>query len=102
MKKASQKYTHQTRLPPTDVIEEPQLVNVNDTHSVSEAETLSIKADPLIGFCTSFRVNIISIFLGFLCCSNNSVIWHTRQHMAAIYDQRPLLRGDWNMQMSQC
>lgn len=54
MKKASQKHTHQTRLPPTDVIEEPQLVDVNDTHSVSEAETLSIKADPLIGFVPHF------------------------------------------------
>lgn len=37
-------------LPPTDVSEAPRPVVVNDTHSISGAETLSIKADPLIGF----------------------------------------------------
>lgn len=52
-------------------------------------------------FCTSFCVKIIFIFLGALCRGNNSVIWRTRQHMAAVYDQQPPLRGDWNMLMEQ-
>lgn len=52
-------------LPPTDASEAPRPGYVNDTRSVSGAETLSIKADPLIGFCASFCVEIISIFLAF-------------------------------------
>lgn len=52
-------------LPPTDVSEAPHPGDVNDTRSVSGVETLSIKADPLIVFCASFCVEIISIFLGF-------------------------------------
>lgn len=54
MVKVSQKCTQRTGAPPTDVSEEPQLMNVNDTHSVREAATPSIKADPLIGFAPHF------------------------------------------------
>lgn len=52
-------------------------------------------------FCASFCVKIISIFLAALCCGNNSVIRCTRQHMAAVFDQQPPLRGDWDMLIEQ-
>lgn len=76
-------------------------VDVNDPRLVGAAEAPPVTADPLIGFCTSFSVKIIFIFLVALCCGNNSVIWRTRQHMAAVYDQQPPLRGDWDMLMEQ-
>lgn len=54
------------------------------------------------GAHTLLCVNVISIFLGSYCRSNNSVIWRTRQHMAAMYDQQPLEGGSRDMQMSAC
>lgn len=60
----------------------PHPGDVNDSRSISGAETLSIKTDTLIGFCASFCVEIISIFLVFSCvaaitlqCGTLGSIW---------------------------
>lgn len=76
-------------------------MTVNDPRLASTAEAPPLTADPLIGFCISFCVKIIFIFLGALCRGNNSVIWRIRQHMAAVDDQQPPLRGDWDTLMEQ-
>lgn len=68
---------------------------------VAVVQTPPVMAGTFDWFSTSFCVKIVFICLDALCHGNNSVASRTEQHMAAVYDQQPPLRGDWEMLMEQ-